>query len=392
MQFTISMFGLFVCLLLLINIKQTNRVNLYLIFFLILINLFNVIQYCTMFSNNKYLAVVCLVHFQPLIVLTGPMLYFYVRGVLKDDAYLSNKDWIHFVPSLLYLVNVSKYYFYSLDHKLLFAERVIEHREIMLNFDPVLFSGNISYIFRSVLVLIYTSAAATMVYKHFKDDIRSHFQNALIFRWLTAFISFNYIMNISIFYYVGQLLYNWNLNGSITVVSWGAFLFGLIALIILNLILFFFPDILYGLPRMDYKLNKKKLVAFVESPDSLDQSKSVKDFEISIEKLDLIASKLNEYALSNPYINPDFNLTIMSNDTKIPKHHISYFFKMYLNSDFTEWKNKARVDYVITIINSGDAENLTLDAISKKAGFVSRSTFINAFKSYTGKTPSEYFQ
>ena len=345
-----------------------------------------------MFSNNKYQAVVCLVHFQPLIVLTGPMLYFYVRGVLKDDAYLSNKDWIHFVPSLLYLVNVSKYYFYSLDHKLLFAERVIEHREIMLNFDPVLFSGNISYIFRSVLVLIYTSAAATMVYKHFKDDIRSHFQNALIFRWLTAFISFNYIMNISIFYYVGQLLYNWNLNGSITVVPWGAFLFGLIALIILNLILFFFPDILYGLPRMDYKLNKKKLVAFVESPDSLDQSKSVKDFEISIEKLDLIASKLNEYALSNPYINPDFNLTIMSNDTKIPKHHISYFFKMYLNSDFTEWKNKARVDYVITIINSGDAENLTLDAISKKAGFVSRSTFINAFKSYTGKTPSEYFQ
>ena len=391
MQFTISMFGLFVCLLLLINIKQTNRVNLYLIFFLILINLFNVIQYCTMFSNNKYLAVVCLVHFQPLIVLTGPMLYFYVRGVLKDDANLSKKDWIHFVPSLLYLVNVSKYYFYSLDHKLLFTERVIEHREIMLNFDPVLFSGNISYIFRSVLVLIYTSAAATMVYKHFKDDIRSHFQNALIFRWLTAFISFNYIMNISIFYYVGQLLYNWNLNGSITVVPWGAFLFGLIALITLNLKIFFFPDILYGLPRMDYRISKQKQIAF-DYDLNASVSKSFKDFEISIEKLELIAEKLKEYAITNPFINPAFNLTTVSNYTKIPKHHISYFFKVYLNTDFIEWKNNARVDYVIQLVNSGEAENLTLDAVSKMAGFVSRSTFINAFKQKTGMTPSEFFQ
>jgi AraC-like DNA-binding protein len=391
MQFTISMFGLFVCLLLLINIKQTNRVNIYLIFFLVLINLFNVIQYCTMFSNNKYLAAICLVHFQPIIVLTGPVLYFYVRGVLKDDAQLSKKDWIHFVPFLLYLINVSRYYFYSLDYKLAYAESVIQHREIMLNFDPVLFSGNISYIFRSLLVLTYTTSAAIMVYKHFKNDIRSHFQNALIFRWLTAFISFNYIMNISIFYYVGQLLYNWNLNGSITVIPWGAFLFGLIALITLNLIIFFFPDILYGLPRMDYRISKQKQIVFHEDLNA-SASKTVKDFEISIEKLELIAEKLKDYAITNPFINPDFNLTTVSNNTKIPKHHISYFFKVYLNTDFIEWKNNARVDYVIQLVNSGEAENLTLDAVSKMAGFVSRSTFINAFKQKTGMTPSEFFQ
>jgi AraC-like DNA-binding protein len=230
-----------------------------------------------------------------------------------------------------------------------------------------------------------------MVYKHFKNDIRSHFQNALIFRWLTAFISFNYIMNISIFYYVGQLLYNWNLNGSITVVPWGAFLFGLIALITLNLIIFFFPDILYGLPRMDYRISKQKQIVFDHDLNA-SVSKSVKDFEISIEKLELIAEKLKEYAITNPFINPAFNLTTVSNYTKIPKHHISYFFKVYLNTDFIEWKNNARVDYVIQLVNSGEAENLTLDAVSKMAGFVSRSTFINAFKQKTGMTPSEFFQ
>jgi hypothetical protein len=167
-------------------------------------------------------------------------------------------------------------------------------------------------------------------------------------------------MNIGIFYYVGQLLYNWNFNGGITVIPWGAFIFGLTALILLNLVLFFFPNILYGLPRMDYTILKKSTTLAINSSDSVDLSKSVKDFEISIEKLELIDSKLKEYALTNPYINPDFNLTIMSNDTNIPKHHISYFFKMYLKSDFIEWKNKARVEFAISIINSGEAERRRL--------------------------------
>ena len=163
-----------------------------------------------------------------------------------------------------------------------------------------------------------------------------------------------------------------------------------IIVMLINLILFFFPSILYGLPRMDYKLSKTNFEIEIKE-DVNDQSKIVKDFEISTEKLELIAEKLENYATSNPFISPNFNLTLMSIDTKIPKHHISYFFKVYLNSDFTEWKNKARIEYVISLIKSGEAENLTLDAISKKAGFVSRSTFINAFKSQTGKTPSEYF-
>ena len=37
-------------------------------------------------------------------------------------------------------------------------------------------------------------------------------------------------------------------------------------------------------------------------------------------------------------------------------------------------------------------DKLTLDAISKKAGFVSRSTFISSFKLRTGLTPSEFIE
>lgn len=391
MQFTISMFGLFVCLLMLLNIKQTNRVNIYLIYYLVLINLFNVIHYSTMYSDNKYLGVIFLVHFQPLIVLTGPVLFFYVRGVLKDDPRLSKSDWIHFLPAFIYLINVSRYYFYSIDKKLLFAENVIQNRIVMLNFDPVLFSGNISYLFRSILALSYTTAAFILVYKHYKDDLRKHFQNILIFRWLILILSFNYIINFSIFYYVAKLLYNWNFNEGITVYPWGAFALGLTFLIFINLVIFFFPNILYGLPRMDYKINKENKNSSKLILNEEIATKSVKDFEISSEKLQLIAEKLEEYLKQIPFTKPDFNLTLVSNETKIPKHHISYYFKVNLGTDFSEWKNKIRVEYVIQLVKSGESDNLTLEAISKKAGFVSRSNFINAFKLQTGKTPSEYF-
>jgi AraC-like DNA-binding protein len=340
-----------------------------------------------MFSNNKYLAMICLVHFQPIIVLTGPMLYFYVRGVLKDDSQLYKKDWIHFVPSILYFINVSKFYFYSIDKKLAFAERVIEHREIMLNFDPVLFSGNIAYLVRSVLVISYTSAAAYLVFKHFKNDNARHKQDTLMLKWLTAFLGFNYIMNFGIFYYVGQLLYNWSFNGGITVIPWGAFLFGIIALIVLNLLLFFFPRILYGLPQLDYNLKNVSKVELIPNEVS---TKQEQDYGISEERIELLKTKISKYCENHPYINPNFSLPSMSFETGIPVHHISYYFNVVLNTNFSLWKNGLRIKYVMDLMKTESAEILTLDAISKKAGFVSRNTFIASFKQHTGLTPSEY--
>ena len=391
MQSFISLFGLFLCFLLIFNMNQTNRVNIYLTLFLLLINLFNVINYCTMFSSNKYLGAIFLVHFQPIIVLTGPMLFFYVRGLLNDDASLSKKDWLHFIPSFLYLVNCSRYYLYSVDYKLSFAQKVIANRMEMLHFDSLLFSGNVSYLGRSIMAIGYTTYCLILVFRHFKDDIRRQMQNKLIFKWLTLLLLFNYLMNFNIFYYVIRLLYSWSFSNGLTVVPMGALIFGVACLLFINCILFFFPNILYGLPRMDYKLSFSHQAEAAEL-ENYKATKSSKYFEISTDKLELISDKLYQYYSERPYIRPNFNLTMTANDTGIPAHHISYFLKVYLKTDFITWKNNARIEYVIELIQLGEAENLTLEAISKKAGFISRTTFISSFKQKTGKTPSEYIE
>lgn len=240
MQLIISLFGFLVALLLILNIKKSIRSNIYLVSFLLLINLFNIINYSTMFSENPYLGVVFLVHFQPIIVLTGPMLFFYVRGVLTDEYSFRRRDWIHFIPSILYLINCSRYYIKPFSEKLLFAQNVILSRNTMLHFEPILFSGNVSYIGRSMIALFYTVVCVIMIYRHFKEDFRHHFQNALIFRWLILLLAFNFLMNIGIVYSVAQLLYHWKFNEGLTVVPIGTFLFGLASLIVINLVLFFF--------------------------------------------------------------------------------------------------------------------------------------------------------
>jgi AraC-like DNA-binding protein len=96
------------------------------------------------------------------------------------------------------------------------------------------------------------------------------------------------------------------------------------------------------------------------------------------------------YFQGEPYLNPDFNLTMMSSDINIPVHHLSYYFNEYLNISFNTWKNNFKIDHVITLINNGTGEILTLDALAKQAGFGSRTSFFNSFKQKIGVTPSEY--
>ena len=162
-----------------------------------------------------------------------------------------------------------------------------------------------------------------------------------------------------------------------------------LGLILLNFSLLFFPNILYGLPQLDYAINKQKL-APLELEDPI--KKESKSFEISEDKLNLLKSKIDTYLLGLPYINTNFTLSIMSADTDIPAHHLSYYLNEHLKINFNTWKNDLRINHVISLIESGSYETLTLDALSKQSGFGSRSSFINAFKLKTGLTPSEYLQ
>jgi AraC-like DNA-binding protein len=383
----ITILGFIVSFLLLINIKETNKVNLFLFAFFFINNLYSLAHYATIYSENKTLVAILLVNFTPLFVLVGPVLYFYVRGLLRDDYRLSQLDWLHFVPAFLLFINIMPHLFSSFEDKLEYATRVLQSASEILNYKNIFIPAEVKFLFRPFIGLFYIILCIRLIVLKFRDEHPSNKQSKLIFSW-TSFLIFNTLLVYISFLVFTIFSYQTNDYKIAEAKGFYFLISSLIGLILLNISLLFFPNILYGLPQLDYIISTK--------PNQLDEEttelikKNARSFEISTEKLNLLHNKIEQYCLTQPFLNPDFSLSTMSADIDIPVHHLSYYFNEHLNLNFNTWKNDHKINFVIILMEKGSYELLTLDAIAKQAGFGSRTTFFNAFKQKTGLTPSEY--
>jgi AraC-like DNA-binding protein len=312
-----------------------------------------------------------------------------VRSLLADDYTLSKKDYLHFIPAGIILINVMPYLFKGFDYKLAYAISVMENPANLVNFDYLFISPSWNFLFRPIHALLYVIFSVVLIYKNKLNLSENNNQSGLIFKWLWMLIGVALVLYFSFFLFsiVGFITKDYNTT---SVQAFYVLLATAISLVLLNFSLLFFPNILYGLPQLDYKLSPLKGSKKIN--EETEEKRITKSFEISEDKLMLLKSKIDSYLLIYPYLKPNFNLSMMSSETDIPVHHLSYFFNEYMKINFNTWKNDLRIEHVLELMKNGTYENLTLDALSKKAGFGSRSSFINAFKLKTGLTPSEYLQ
>lgn len=389
----ITLLGFLVTGLLLLNIRQRNLVNLYLFFFLFINNIYSLSHYATIYSNNIRLIAILDVNLSPLYMLIGPMLFFYIRGVLEDDYRLKKRDYIHFIPTILYTVNITNHLFSSWQTKLDYAVTVFKDPSNLINFDYIFIPGKLSFMIRPIIGLMYVVACIIMVIQYYQKNKSNESQFNLIRRWLIVllFLVASFYVTFFMFAILSLLSNSYQSaesNGLILLVII------LVSFFALNILLLFFPGILYGFPQLDYVVSKYATPGLLNKPKSLGiveiPKKQNKGFEISEEKLLLLKYKIEHYCQSKPYLNLDFNLSVMSAETDIPVHHLSYFFNEYLEINFNSWKNDLKIDHVIQLIHNGSSDILTLDALAKQAGFGSRTTFFNVFKLKMGMTPSEY--
>jgi YesN/AraC family two-component response regulator len=71
-------------------------------------------------------------------------------------------------------------------------------------------------------------------------------------------------------------------------------------------------------------------------------------------------------------------------------HHVSQVINEKLNKNFFELLATYRVEEAKKILSADRKNKLTIEEISEKVGYNSKTAFNNAFKKITGKTPSEY--
>jgi len=90
------------------------------------------------------------------------------------------------------------------------------------------------------------------------------------------------------------------------------------------------------------------------------------------------------------FLQANLNLQELSENVKIPQHHITQTLNKYKRQNFYDYVNAYRVEAFINKLKFGDADNFSLLGIAFDCGFNSKSSFNRVFKNITGKSPSEF--
>lgn len=90
------------------------------------------------------------------------------------------------------------------------------------------------------------------------------------------------------------------------------------------------------------------------------------------------------------YLNPSLTVTIVADHTGLPAKSISAVLNQHLQKSFNEFVNEYRVKAICQRLLNGETNALTIAGLAYEEGFNSLPTFQRAFKSVTGRTPSEF--
>ena len=341
--------------------------------------------------------------------LIGPCAFFYVRSILKDNSKLGKIDYLHFALFAISVVGYVPYFFSSWDYKLTIAQNIYSN-----NWDMAAFHINkiIPHKIDQGLNVLHTYCYAIglwyLLWHHKKvanNPIVATLQYRLIRNWLFIFtglvtiITLNFTVAMAnMWIYADKSIF---LNKASV-----ALLFAAIIYVGMNMTVMFFPNIMYGLPfDHAYKHANEATSAGLASNHNDDSEidsyaavnlkpsgSKIEPQLFSIEYINSIEELLLQSVAQQTYLQSDCGLSKISDEIRIPAHHLTYYFNNIKKESFSNWRNQLRVVHVIRNLNEGKINTLTIEAFGEQVGFKSYSTFIRSFKKVTGKTPSDYLE
>jgi AraC-like DNA-binding protein len=354
--------------------------------YFIIFSIYPLTYHFTFFSTNDFLLAIIFYQFSPLYFVGGPLLYFYVKGTLRDKIEWKWIHLFHLLPFIVFFINVIPYLFSSFSHKLAFAHLIHQNAENLKILEYNWFIPKTAgLILRPISVGIYIIASFYQIYRAIKYYRQEGRQFQLIIRWLsllliisTAFmIVYGYAENIA---RQNDIKTTFSILKKINYVIGGLFFVFPISILI-------FPQILYGIPIRERIRSKKPL------NDPLNTKKYIPESNKNHEAFKILSNRIIEYFDNEmPYLKQDFSLTVLAAALNCPQHHISYCFSDFLEISFTKLRASRRVEHAKTLLLKGVTKKYTMEKVAAMSGFSSRSTFFSTFKEYTGLTPSEFIE
>jgi AraC-like DNA-binding protein len=332
----------------------------------------------------------------PLMMLSGPMFYFFIRGLVRDDYEYTDKDLLHFVPFFINMIILVPYVFSPIEYKLEVANSSLGNLSNYMNSYIIMFPTWACNLVKVSIIIIYILYSMYILRKGLFDKLkkldevaRKHYLRS--YRWLMFIGTFSIFM---CFLHYGLIFYfRFDANEYVNLQNKALFVLSTFANTILPLSLLFNPSVLLGMPTAKV-LTPADKVSFWSDNEIYNQSDLGLDREIKAnttyfrelsERIEIYIEKVK------PYLDTDFNITTLSDVFGVPVHHIQFCFRNYINKKFEKYCDEFRLQQAMSLIrNAQDINHEVLNSIRFEAGFPTMVRMTKAFKNFSGQTPAEW--
>lgn len=368
--------GLLLFFILLKFNAKSNYANKILAFYVLLLALFSLHNLLTS-SGYIYQIPYFFRITKPLSFLVAPLIYLYIRGSLFQEKGFKKKDFWHFLPAILHLIELLPFYFVSKEIKLQQLTRFMKDMNSGMQANEGLTPNYINEFLLYFLILVYLVAGYRLLRKekasfsYPKTD-----NNIIVFKWLKVFwlLNFSYIF-ILIITFLGLFM---QLKANVFLIKT---IENAVALLIIGISLLFRPEIIYGFKKSIYYV-------FEENKETKNRYSTPKINTVRLKEYnDALAACITD---QKPFLKHGLTLNELANMSTIPYTYLSEFINIEKQMNFSTYINFLRVEYSKELLELPENKKYTLDSIAEQAGFSSFTSFRRSFLKFQNCTPTEY--
>ena len=359
--------------------QTNNKPNYWLSLFVFLCSLFIapwMLGFAGWYDNQPYRNFMFYMPFQHLFFI-GPILFFYIQSILNPSFKLNKKQFLHFIPGILYLLYIFGIFVYD---KFIFGKLYFYADGMDKDFDAwYQYSGFISMLIYLILSLKYYNN-----YRKLIVQITSN-ADAVLFKWIRKYLfAFLGMLLLKIFTEIFFAVFPQYTN---YIGSWWYYL-------MFSLILYYIAitgytnstetKIGFEMPIFDRK------PIFLLDENTIDIEHQEFKTEISPE-INAWKNKIETLIQSEKlYQNPELSLTDIAKKLESNSNIISRAINQGFAMNFNDFINNYRIEAVKEMFQNGEHKKSTLIGIAYDCGFNSKATFNRAFKKNTNISPKEY--
>jgi AraC-like DNA-binding protein len=274
-------------------------------------------------------------------------------------------DSLHFLPALFFLVNYWTIYTKPSIEKLEIINKLFEKGYTFIWNNGFFLSNRDIILLRLVPFVFYVIAALVLIFGIKKTTKLSAGLNNFL-KSLTAYIVLNLIAIIAF-----KVFNEYSIN-SVYDTNIIAFLTSFFIL----LSFFFIPSFIYH-TSLKKETNNNSLI---------------KKISFKSKNYDYIEQAEQYFILHKSFLNPDYTITQLEKEIKIPARLISKSIKIVRNQNFNQFLNEFRINYLLEQVPLDTAINTNFQDLAYQIGFNSVNNFYAHFKNKVGCTPKIYFE